>query len=293
MNPPNRTGPRAVATRLYRDGPLGAGQTIELDEPAAHHALRVLRLRPGDPVELFNGDGRRYRGRLGDTSGRTAAAVIEEVVDAGTESPLWLGLAQAVPSGDRMDWVVEKAVELGVMSIQPLLSSRCVVRLDAARAARRHEHWQRIVIAACMQSGRDRLPEVLPVRDFDEWARDSERGVGGVGSVGGASVPARVDALRLMLSPRAPVPLTAIAASAIAASGVATTTPGDSPSVRAAGAPPRVWLLAGPEGGLDDDEEALAERSGWRPVRLGPRVLRTETAGLAALAVLQAQLGDY
>jgi 16S rRNA (uracil1498-N3)-methyltransferase len=256
--PAPRTTPRTAPTRLYRDGPIAPGQAVELDEQAAHHALRVLRLRPGDPVELFNGDGRRYRGRLTASGGRHATAEIDEVLDAATESPLWLGLAQAVPSGDKMDWVVEKAVELGVMQIQPLLSSRCVVRLDGARAERRREHWQRIVVAACMQSGRDRLPEVLPLRDFNGW-------------IGDATVTATN--LRLVLSPRATEPLSA--------------------AVVPERAPQAIWLLAGPEGGLDDEEEMLAAGNGWRPLKLGPRVLRTETAGLAALAALQARWGDF
>jgi 16S rRNA (uracil1498-N3)-methyltransferase len=253
--------PAAAATRLFHGGPLAAGQAVELDDQAAHHALRVLRLRTGDPVELFNGDGRRYRGRLAEARGRAAIAEIHEVLDAGTESPLWLGLAQAVPSGDKMDWVVEKAVELGVACIQPVLSSRCVTRLDAARAARRLEHWQRIVVAACMQCGRDRLPRVLPVRAFGDWVRQPPE-------------PLAEDsgALRLMVSPRA-------------VHGLA--------SVGAPTGAPAVWLLAGPEGGLDDGEEALAAGAGWQPIRLGPRVLRTETAGLAALAALQARLGDF
>jgi len=272
MNRENRANPSGAPTRLFREGPLAPGQTAELDEQAAHHALRVLRLRPGDAVELFNGDGRRYRGRLVAHGERGAAAEIHEAADAATESPLWLGLAQAVPSGDKMDWVVEKAVELGVACIQPLLSSRCVVRLDASRAARRHEHWQRIVVAACMQSGRDRLPEVLPVQAFDDWV---------------ASPPP--DGARLVLSPRGERSLSQ-ALAAVAGQGG----PGESDAPATAdGSPGRFWLLAGPEGGLDDEEASRAIARGWAPLRLGPRVLRTETAGLAALAALQSRLGDF
>jgi 16S rRNA (uracil1498-N3)-methyltransferase len=251
--------PAAAAARLFQQGPLVPGASVALDEAAAHHALRVLRLGRGDAVELFNGDGRRYRGRLAEAQGRRAVVQVDSASDGATESPLALSLAQAVPSGDRMDWVVEKAVELGVTQIQPLLSRRCVVRLDAQRAARKLEHWQRIVVAACMQCGRDRLPAVLPVQPFDGWVRT-------------AVAESTGDPFRLMLTPRATASLSSIP-----------------PQAASRG----VWILAGPEGGLDDDEEALAAASGWLPVRLGPRVLRTETAGLAALASLQARLGDF
>jgi 16S rRNA (uracil1498-N3)-methyltransferase len=259
--------------RLFQPGPLPAGGTVRLDAEASHHALRVLRLRAGDPVELFDGSGPRWRGHLLDADPRGASVALGEPTTAGTESPLSIGLAQALPAGDRMDWVVEKAVELGACAIQPLFSRRSLLRLDGPRAARRLEHWRRIAIAACMQCGRDRVPRVLEPVALGSWvAAPGEPHVPPPGSqddpatVVATAAPA---AARWMLSPDGADRIAGLA-----------------PAPRAA------WLLVGPEGGLDDDEQARAVSAGWRGLRLGPRVLRTETAGLAALAALQARFGD-
>jgi 16S rRNA (uracil1498-N3)-methyltransferase len=250
-------GPDSPPTaRLYHEGALAPGATVALDEAAGHHAVRVLRLRAGDAVDLFNGDGRRYRSRLLPPVGRSTSVAVETVADGGTESPLPVALAQAVPAADKMDWVIEKAVELGATDLQPLLSQRCVVRLEGERARRRLEHWRRIAIAACMQCGRDRLPKVATPMAFDAWLREGP--------------PADPPATRLLLSPRAGAALSALAEPV-----------------------GPVWVLAGPEGGFTDDEEARAIGSGWQPVRIGPRVLRAETAGLAALAALQTRFGDF
>jgi 16S rRNA (uracil1498-N3)-methyltransferase len=254
MPSPSRPGEPAAA-RLFHDGPLAPGEALTLDDAAAHHAMRVLRLRAGDPVELFNGDGRRYRARLLRADARRAAAEVESVSDGDTESRLQVALAQAVPGSDKMDWVVEKAVELGATAVQPLLSRRCVVRLDAERAVRRLEHWRRIAIAACMQCGRDRLPRIAAPVPYAEWV---------------CGEPADGSAARLLLSPHRGNPLSTV----------------EQPRAT-------VWVLAGPEGGLTDEEESLAIGRGWQPVRLGPRVMRAETAGLAALAALQARFGDF
>ncbi len=249
--------------RLFQPGPLPAGGTLRLDADASHHALRVLRLRVGDPVELFDGSGPRWPGRLVDADPRGASVALGEPVLAGTESPVALGLAQALPAGDRMDWVVEKAVELGASAIQPLFSRRSLLRLDAARSAKRVAHWRRIAVAACMQCGRDRVPPVLEPVELARW-------VAAPGAPGSTDGPAAADGpARWMLSLDA-----GSGASALA------------------GVPAGAWLLVGPEGGLDDDELARARDAGWRPLRLGPRVLRTETAGLAALAALQSRFGD-
>jgi len=244
--------------RLFHDGPLAAGEPLRLDADASHHALRVLRLGIGDPVELFNGDGRRFPGRLLDADARGASVALAAPIDAGTESPLALGLAQALPAGDKMDWVVEKAVELGVVAIQPLFSHKSLLRLDGARAGRRVAHWRRVAVAACMQCGRDRLPAIADPLPLARWLAD------GVPPLAGAAHP-----LRLLLSPRADTSL--------------------------AGLPrpfPPAWLLAGPEGGFTADEDERIRAAGWRGLRLGPRILRAETAGLAAVAALQASFGD-
>lgn len=226
-----------------------------LPAPQAHHAMRVLRLKAGDAVVLFNGDGAEYaavivqagRDRLAlDVTGRG-------VVDR--ESPLAVTLAQAVSSGERMDYTVQKAVELGVAVIQPLSAERSVVRLQGERAARRAEHWRAVVAASCEQCGRNRLPEVPALLPFDAFLADAAR---------------RNGVLRLMLSPHSARGLRELD--------------------RPAGP---IVLLAGPEGGFSPQEERAAEHAGFLPMRLGPRVLRTETAAVAALAAMQAWWGDF
>jgi 16S rRNA (uracil1498-N3)-methyltransferase len=251
--------------RLYHPGPLASGAPLRLDAQASHHLLRVLRLAAGDPVELFDGSGPRWPGRLLEADPRGATVLLEAPVHADTESPLAIGLAQALPAGDRMDWVVEKAVELGVTAIQPLFSRASLLKLDGDRAERRLAHWRRIAVAACMQCGRDRVPSIEPPRPIAQWLAEPppEPAVG-------PSPPGATPALRLVLSPGAPGALDGLA-----------------PVPRAA------WLLVGPEGGLADDELGRALAAGWVPLRLGPRVLRAETAGLAAIAALQARFGDF
>lgn len=268
--------------RLFHPGPLAADGVARLDADASHHALRVLRLAAGDAIELFNGDGLRYPARLLDADPRGASVEIGIAYAAGTESPLAIGLAQALPAGDKMDWVVEKAVELGALAIQPLFSRKSLLRLDGARAERRLAHWRRIAIAACMQCGRDCVPTIaapLPLADWLARAPSAPAATGAPPGDAASATPLQpfghpadpcTPVLRLVLSPR-----------------------GDG-ALRALTAPlPPLWLLAGPEGGLADDEEAMALTAGWRPLRLGPRILRTETAGLAALSALQARLGDF
>lgn len=249
-------------TRLYHDGALSAGSLLRLDAAASHHALRVLRLAPGSAVEIFNGQGLRWPGRLAQIHESAALVELGEPVDGATESPLDIHLAQCLPGGDKMDWVVEKAVELGVRSIQPLSARRSVLRLEGDRALKRQAHWQRIAIAACMQCGRDRLPVIEPLAALPAWLDGQAR----LTDAHAASPPVQ----RWMLTPGAP---------ALAAE------PSDAPS--------SIWLLVGPEGGLDESEIDAACQAGFVPVGLGPRVLRTETAGLAALSALQWKFGDF
>jgi len=253
-----------MKNRLFCAGPIAAGIPLRLDTDASHHATRVLRLAAGDEVELFDGTGLRWPARLGDADPKRTTVIPGDALDAGLESPLAVGLAQALPAGDKMDWVIEKAVELGVDAVQPLIARRSIVRLDAERAARRLEHWRRIAVAACMQCGRDRVPTVAPPLALERWLADG----GGTESPRprGAGGPP----LRLVLSPRG-------------TSGLGTLAPA------AAG----LWLLAGPESGFDDNEVRAAETAGWQALRLGPRTLRAETAGLAALAAMQARFGDF
>ncbi|MDB5971323.1 MAG: rRNA ((1498)-N(3))-methyltransferase [Hydrocarboniphaga sp.] len=238
-------------TRLYVDADLAVGQTLALPEDAFRHWVQVLRARVGDSVVLFNGRGGEYLARLQELNRRDASVVIERHVEVDRESALQLMLAQAVSKGDRMDYTLQKAVELGVSVIQPLVSERSVVKLDAERWDKKIEHWQGVVIAACEQSGRTRLPRLLPVLKLQAWL-DQPLDVG----------------IKLTLAPTAKAALRELPRQTSAC------------------------LLIGPEGGLSDAEIAVSEIRGFSPVRLGPRVLRTETAGVAALSALQALWGD-
>jgi 16S rRNA (uracil1498-N3)-methyltransferase len=239
--------PRA---RFFVDADLVPGQRINLPSPAAHHAAHVLRLRDGDTAILFNGRGGEYSAKL--AIGGTAAD-IEAFDPADRESPLSIALLQAWVALDKIDWIVEKSVELGVARIALMPARRGVVRLDGIRLAKRVARLRDIAIAACCQSGRNRVP---PVDAFDSLASALSAG-------------SEYGACGVLLDPHASESLQAIG-----------------------GSQQRIAIAVGPEGGFDDDEIALAGRAGFRRGRLGPRVLRTETAGLAALAALQATAGD-
>ena len=238
--------------RVYTERPIADGVEITLPEAAAYHVARVLRLRAGAPLVLFDGSGADFRGEIVAVEGDRVRVRVRERAAGLRESPLAITLVQAVSRGERMDWTLQKATELGVTCIQPVLSARSVVRLDEQQAARKLRHWQAIVAGACEQSGRSVLPEVREPLDLSRFLAEAPRG-----------------GQRLVLSPNGPASL----------AGLATTAA-------------RVELLIGPEGGLDDAELEAAARAGFAPVRLGPRVLRTETAGIVALAVLQALWGD-
>jgi 16S rRNA (uracil1498-N3)-methyltransferase len=243
------------SSRLYFPGDLVAGSTCVLPPVQAHHAARVLRLRAGDGVTLFNGDGGEYASVIAGTSRDRVLLDVGPRVEIDREAALRVTLAQAISGGERMDFTVQKAVELGVVEIQPLASARSVVRLAAERAERRVAHWQTVAIHACEQCGRNRVPGVAAVAPLLEWLAGAAHATG---------------ALRVLLSPRARLRLR------------------DLPRPQGS-----VALLAGPEGGLTPEEERAAEQSGYRPVRLGPRVLRTETAAITALAAMQTLWGDF
>ena len=242
--------------RFHYQGKLGNGSEVRLQPDAAHHAVRVLRLAVGEPVVLFDGLGGEFAARItridrGEVSVKTGAHL-----DVERESPLHIRLVQGLSSGERMDLTLQKAVELGVAAIQPVATERSVVKLKDERAQRRAEHWQNLVIAACEQCGRNRVPEVLPLMGLPDWLAQ-------------LAMPEADDEARLLLSPTATVALKALAPKA------------------------RLTLLIGPEGGLSPVENQLAQSRGFNPVRLGPRILRTETAALAALSAIQALWGDF
>jgi 16S rRNA (uracil1498-N3)-methyltransferase len=238
--------------RFFVDLPLSPGAKIELPPVPAHHASRVLRLVKGAEVVLFNGRGGEYPAVLEWVDKDGVTALCREWRDVERESPLDIRLAQGISSGERMDYTLQKAVELGVTAIQPLAMRRSVVKLTSERAARRVDHWQGIVMSACEQCGRNHLPAVANPLDIPQWL---------------ATAPA---GLKLFLSPEAKSTL------------------GDLP-------PPAgpVWLVVGPEGGFEPEESALVTDFGFIPVRLGPRILRTETAALAAVAAMQVLWGDF
>ncbi len=247
--------------RFHCPFPLAPGAQLELPEAAAHHALRVLRLKEGAPLILFDGRGGEWRAQIVGAGGTASKAArmrvaLQSFAAADRESPLQITLAQSLPAGDKMDWVVEKCVELGVTAIQPVAAKRSVVRLSAERMARRVAHWNHIASAACEQSGRNRVPPVAPVLDLATYlARVQQDGQ---------------TAIRLMLAPHAGVALRELAQP-------------NTPLI----------VLIGPEGGWEEAELHAAQVAGFRPIRLGPRILRTETAGAAALAALQALWGDF
>ncbi len=242
-------------TRIYFPGEIPVHGVCDLAPDQAHHVARVLRLAVGEPVVLFDGCGSEQSAVITHIAKARVTLQVGESHTVDRESPLAVMLAQGISSGERMDFTIQKAVELGVAAIRPLASNRSVVRLDAARALKRAAHWQAIAVAACEQCGRNTLPQVLPVMDFTDWlAHEAQQAA----------------ALRVMLSPPGPATLGSLS--------------------RPAG---RVTLLAGPEGGLSLQEQQDALGIGFTPVRLGPRILRTETAALAALSAMQMLWGDF
>lgn len=239
-------------SRVFTPQPLRMEATLVLEGPAAHYLARVLRLSKGDVITLFNGDGADYAAVISEIRSQRVQVRITGSSRPANESPLRITLVQAVCRGERMDHVLQKATELGVFCIQPLISQRVEVRLDAARQQKRMLHWQGVVTSACEQSGRAFVPEVKSPVSLPEW-------------LSAADFPAT-----LVLDP-------------LAADRLSGYTPeGDSLAV-----------LVGPEGGFTAEEIQAVREKGSLAVSLGPRILRTETAGPAALAVLQARSGDF
>jgi 16S rRNA (uracil1498-N3)-methyltransferase len=239
--------------RVYFPGEIAAHGVCHLSAEQSHHIARVLRLAPGDALVLFDGRGCEYDATIERLTKSTVTLRTGEARQVDRESPLDVTLAQGISTGERMDYTVQKAVELGVRAIQPLTTERTVVRLDAERAARRVAHWHSIAVSACEQCGRTRVPVVNDVMTLPAWLGAHE-----------------ASARRVTLAPTASMRLAELP--------------------RATGA---IVLLVGPEGGLSPREHADAVAVGFVPARLGPRVLRTETAAVAALAALQTLWGDF
>jgi 16S rRNA (uracil1498-N3)-methyltransferase len=238
--------------RIYTPGPLIFDSEMALPAAGAYHVTRVLRMRIGAPVAVFDGKGNEHRAEIVRVDGNQAVVRIGEQVVATAESPLTITLVQGISRSERMDWALQKATELGVNVIAPVITARSVVRLDDKQGAKKVEHWRNIVIGACEQCGRSHVPDVLAPISLRQYLQEHAK-----------------EGMRLVLSPTGPSALAGLSSMS-----------------------KRVELLIGPEGGLDDDEIDRAQSAGFIPVRLGPRVLRTETAAVTALSVLQAMWGD-
>jgi 16S rRNA (uracil1498-N3)-methyltransferase len=245
-----------MKVRLFCDVPLAVGRSIILPETPAHHARDVLRMVAGDDVTLLNGLGGEYAARLTLVSRKAVEAEVLSHAERDAESPFELTVAQSLATGDKMDWIVEKAVELGAARVVPVVAERSVLRLGAERALRRVAHWQAIARAACEQCGRNRLAQIEPVASLDAYLASARAAVG----------------LKLMLSPVADVAFRNIPAPA---HGTV------------------IHFLVGPEAGFSDAEEARIRAAGFEGITLGPRLMRTETAALAALAAMHGRWGDF
>jgi 16S rRNA (uracil1498-N3)-methyltransferase len=237
--------------RIHTPAPLATDTTIELDENAFNHAVRVLRLKQGDAIILFNGAGGEFEAQLVEVEKRRACASIGRFVERECESSLPIILGQCISRGEKMDYTIQKAVELGVSEIVPLFSERCGVRLNHKRQQKRLRHWESVIISACEQCGRNHIPRLHEALPLDEWQQQLDA------------------SLKLLLDPTASDTLATLSR----------------PEKNLA-------LLIGPEGGLSEQEIKAALDHGFHGIRLGPRILRTETAGLAALSVIQQLWGD-
>lgn len=238
--------------RFYVPQPLAVGQEFTLPDTTFRHAVQVLRLGAGEPLILFNGEGGDYCAQMSNLSKRSASVMIDSFSPLDTESPLHLTLVQAIIKPDKMDFALQKAVELGVNTIQPLITQRSVVRIGKEQVDKKLQHWEGIVVAACEQSGRTRMPDVRTPLTLERWLATP--------AIGSRLILAPGDFPRINALPSA--------------------------------LPAPVALLIGPEGGFTDEEVAISVQAGVMPVSLGPRILRAETASLTALALLQHRYGD-
>jgi 16S rRNA (uracil1498-N3)-methyltransferase len=236
-------------SRFFIDAALSLGEH-ELPEAQAHYIGRVLRMAEGDALQVFDGSGQEFRGALLEVGKKRVRVQLDESFAGQTESPLRIHLGQGLSRGERMDWAIQKATELGVTEITPIVSERCEVRLKDERAEKRQAHWQQIAISACEQCGRSVVPVIHPPMQLAEWLKRSDA------------------ELKLVLHPVAE-PLTSHSK------------------------PATLAFLIGPEGGLNDAEVEQAQNAGFHAARLGPRVLRTETAPVVALSIAQHLWGDF
>ena len=250
--------------RFYSAENLQIGATIKLSDSAATHATRVMRLNVGDALTLFCGDGFDYSCELISIKKNEALVIVKSSIKIENESNLSITLLQGISAGDRMDISIQKAVELGVTKIIPIKTERSVVKLSLERAEKRLEHWQNIVIAACEQSGRAIIPQVFATESLSAWL--------------GANTYKASSGGDLISAPKTRILLNPISAKKL------------NELQKPAG---EIELLVGAEGGLSDKEISLALSQGFQSVVLGKRILRTETAPLAAIAAMQTLWGDF
>ena len=236
-------------SRFFIDAPLSLGEH-ELPEAQAHYIGRVLRMAEGDALQVFDGSGHEFLGRLLEVGKKRVRVLLEETFAGQVESPLAIHLGQGLSRGERMDWAIQKATELGVNEITPIMSERCEVRLKDERADKRLAHWRQVAISACEQCGRSRVPVIHPPVLLADWLKQTQA------------------ELKLVLHP-------------VAEPLVSHAKPGS------------LAFLIGPEGGLNDNEVSQAVAANFQAARLGPRVLRTETAAAVALSVAQQLWGDF
>lgn len=237
--------------RIYEPGPLSSHALLDLSEDGANHIGRVLRMQAGQELVLFDGRGGQYPATIQAVGKKQVTVQLAELDPVEVESPLAIHFGQVISRGDKMEFTIQKSVELGVTVITPLFSERCGVKLNGERLDKKLEQWQKIAISACEQCGRNRIPEIRPAMELAAWLAEP------------------TEELKLNLHPRAPYSIN--------------TLPEPSHGIR---------LLIGPEGGLSAAEIEQAREQGFADMLLGPRVLRTETAGLTAITALQCRFGD-
>jgi 16S rRNA (uracil1498-N3)-methyltransferase len=237
--------------RIFHPDTLITDTQVALTQDAANHIANVLRLKGGHPVVLFNGDGNEYSAHLDSVKKREVIVFVDAKLSLSVESPLQIHLGQGVSKGDRMDLVIQKSVELGVHEITPIITERCVVKLSPERWLKKQTQWEKIIISACEQSGRNEIPKLHPATSIQEWVKQSTK------------------QLRLTLAPKSEQRINQLHY--------------QNQGFR---------LLIGPEGGLSEKEMYYVEESGYQSVSMGPRILRTETAALTSLSILQSHFGD-
>ena len=239
-------------TRIYQPISLMIGELVSLNEEASHHLASVLRAKIGDKIKIFNGQGGEFEAVITRIAKRKIETEILQFIPRESESPIDIYLAQGIARGEKMDFIIQKAVELGVKKIIPLITERCNVRLDASREAKKVEHWQSIIVSACEQCGRNQLPIIVAPQYVTHWLKEM-----------------KMDYV-FVLFPHATAKLK-----------VEKILPGAS-----------ITLLIGPEGGLSEEEIEMAKKAGYQLLNLGPRILRTETASLTAISIFQYNHGD-